>query len=181
MEMKTRIVLLNDEECCLCGKRLPIDTEAYMGYIEESPEERVLCERCSVIDDNYTELDLSIDTDLLSVLYEIGYFNCECGSDTVTLKLTNNEDKVIAVCKHCGKEKEFSIDEESLERFFIANSDKFGAIDYEAEDEDEDYIDEGYTEEEIEKYTDDYCPDTSYMRTLIDSEDNPFIAIHRED
>ena len=178
LDLRNRVLLTNDDECCLCKQRLAINTEAYKGFIPESAEEKTLCERCAVIDENYADLDLSIDMDLISVLCDAGYIACPCGSDNLNIAFADDEpDTVIVKCLDCDQTSRIKVDEESLVDYFLEQSVDSEYAEYDEDDEDEDEM--GYTEEEKALYTDDYVPDTDYMQDIINSADSPFKAVKR--
>lgn len=162
LELRSRILLDNDEQCDLCGSRLPLGTEAHKGYIVDSQESRILCERCACIDGYVSDLDLSIETDLISVLCDIGYFKCECGGECDDLKFNIVDDSTVKVtCTKCGASKDCDVSLEALEDYFIDNMDKFNPIP-EEDDEYEEY-DKYADEYNYNKYTEDYIPDTDVI------------------
>lgn len=168
LELKSRILLDNDQNCSLCGTRLELGKEAHKGYIVDSQESKILCERCSCIDDYYNELDLSADTDLLSVLCDIDYLKCDCGADIENLIFKfMDKDTIRTTCSVCGSVKDHDISLESLEDYFIEHSDRFDVIDTDVYDGLDDY--EEYDEyEDYAKYTEDYIPELSIEGDTLD-------------
>lgn len=171
LEFSGRIRMDNEARCALCDKRLPCGSEAYQGFIPDSSESKYLCERCACIDENYSELDLSVEPTLLSVLSDLtDFFTCDCGRTSDDFSYKEIDENTIEVTCPCGKVQTYKVDLESLEDFFLAHSDIYGKIeDEDDEDEDEDDFDpdyDDYTEEELAKYTDDYIPDMKDVANL---------------
>lgn len=174
LEMKSRHILDKDSKCCLCGTELAKNEEAYGGYLQESSDMLLLCDRCECLESSIPSLLLGKGgTDLLNALLDINYLKCDCGADITDVKYRISKDTITVKCSKCGKKTEFPITREALLSYMLSNDGNYGINILNTDDmlndtEDEETEDDFsylFTDEELAKYTDDYTPDISFRAT----------------